>query len=287
MKSISQEHAASEQPLTGMEAARFWRAGRFRGMECLSATFHTHEYAPHTHDTFSIGAIEKGSQIASIRGEREETGPGGLYLINPDDIHDGAPGESGYRYRMVYPAAELFADILEDVSGRELKGTPSFSRRLVSDPELAAAFHHAHRTMEQETGRLETDESMFRLLSAIFVRHGAVRVSPLASRESSAARRVRDYIDAHYENDPGLEELAAVAGLSRAHMIRSFRREFFTTPHAFLTDIRIRQARKRLRAGQTPAEVAMACGFADQAHLTRHFKARTGVTPGQFRGAGR
>ena len=284
MKSISQEHAAAEQPLSGSEAARFWRAPRFRGMECLSATFITHEYAPHAHDTFSIGAIESGSQIATIQGAREETGPGDLYLINPGDIHDGAPGRSGYRYRMIYPDAGLFSEILEDVSGLAPKGTPAFAHRLVRDPELAAAFHHAHRMAEGEGGMLEADEGMFRLLSAIFLRHGAMKVTPLQSRERSAAARVRDYIEACHERDIGLSELAAVSGLSRAHMIRSFRREFFITPHAYLTDLRIRKARRLLRLGQSPAEVALACGFADQAHLTRHFKARNGVTPGQFRG---
>ena len=55
------------------------------------------------------------------------------------------------------------------------------------------------------------------------------------------------------------------------------------TPHAFLTDIRVRIARRKLQAGEQPAEIALECGFADQAHFTRHFKARTGVTPAVFR----
>jgi AraC-like DNA-binding protein len=76
-----------------------------------------------------------------------------------------------------------------------------------------------------------------------------------------------------------------MAGLSRAHLIRAFRREFHITPHAYLTDIRIRRARHLLRQGESPASVALECGFADQAHFARHFKARTGVTPGQFRAA--
>ncbi len=79
-----------EMPLSAAERARFWRDARFSGMECLSATFLTHEYAPHTHDTFSIGAIENGSQISTIGGRREETGPGHLYLIDPGAVHDGA-----------------------------------------------------------------------------------------------------------------------------------------------------------------------------------------------------
>ena len=95
--------------------------------------------------------------------------------------------------------------------------------------------------------------------------------------------RARDYLIENFDSDLGLEELAKVAGLSRAHLIRAFRKEFHITPHAFLTDIRIRVARRRLQSGEHPAEIALECGFADQAHFTRHFKARTGITPGQYR----
>src|SRR6218665_3904915 len=117
MDNISQEQAADHMPLANAEATRFWRDSRFGGMECLTATFLTHEFAPHAHETFSIGAIECGSQIATIRGERESSGPGDLYLINPGEIHDGAPMAGGYRYRMIYPDLELLRDILEDVTG--------------------------------------------------------------------------------------------------------------------------------------------------------------------------
>ena len=82
-----------------------------------------------------------------------------------------------------------------------------------------------------------------------------------------------------------LADLARLAGLPRHHLIRAFRRETGLTPHAYLVDIRIRRARERLRRGESPGAVAAATGFCDQAHLTRAFKARLGVTPGVFRAA--
>jgi len=102
---------------------------------------------PHAHETFAIGAIESGSQIARIRGAREETVPGCLYLINPEVVHDGAPGPSGYRYRMIYPDEGLFRDVLEEVTGKVCRSTPSFAHGLARDAELAAAFHRAHRAL--------------------------------------------------------------------------------------------------------------------------------------------
>lgn len=283
MQNISQEQATVAMPLAGAETTRFWRDRRFDGMECLSATFLTHEFAPHAHDTFSIGAIESGSQIATIRGAREASGPGDLYLINPGETHDGAPTDGGYRYRMIYPDMALFREILEDVTGRAFHGTPAFGKQILHDPKLANAFLEAHRILETGAGALETGQGMFLVLDAMFRQHGSSIIIPVDSAERSAVRRARDYLVEQYESDIGLEELAAIAGLSRAHLIRAFRKEFHITPHAFLTDVRVRIARRKLQAGEQPAEIALECGFADQAHFTRHFKARTGLTPGQYR----
>ncbi len=285
MHSVSQQEAAEANPVSRQEQTRFWRDGRFRDMECLSASFITHEFSPHSHDTFSIGAIEVGCQVASIRGMREYTGPGALYLINPGEVHDGQPGApEGYRYRMIYPDVALLTDIIEDVTGRAFNGMPSFGRQLLTDPELARSFNLAHSRIEAgEVAALEGEESMYCVIATMFARHGSDMIRAPDHNEPLAMRRVRDYIAAHFDEEIGLEALARVAGLSRAHMIRAFRKQYFITPHAFQTDMRIRHARHLLRMGATPSDTAAACGFADQAHMTRQFKARTGLTPGVFR----
>jgi AraC-like DNA-binding protein len=284
MQNVSQAEATEAIPVTEREKTSFWRARRFRNMECMAATFITHEFAPHAHDTFSIGAIEAGCQIASVRGAREHTGPGALYLLNPGEIHDGAPGVSeGYRYRMIYPDIELLTGILEDVTGRSFQGMPSFSRQLLRDEELAFDFHRAHRLVEEGTDPLLAEEAMYGVLARMFARYGSVILAPPGDTGRTGIGRARDYIAANFTSEIGLEDLADVADLSRAHLIRAFRREFFITPHAFQTDMRVRHARRLLRDGASPTETAFECGFADQAHLTRHFKARTGVTPAAFR----
>lgn len=283
MHSVSQQQAAEATPVSRVEKARFWRDRRFRQMECLTASFITHEFSPHSHDTFSIGAIENGCQVAMIRGEREHTGPGALYLINPGEVHDGHPGApEGYRYRMIYPDMTVLTEIIEDMTGRAFHGSPSFARQLLTDQPLAAAFNRAHRAIEEGTA-LEGEEGMYGVLATMFARHGSDIIRAPDYQEPLAMRRVKDYIVSHFDEEIGLEALAKVAGLSRAHMIRAFRKHYFITPHAYQTDLRIRHARRLLRAGATPSDTAAACGFADQAHLTRHFKARTGLTPAVFR----
>ncbi|WP_043818482.1 helix-turn-helix transcriptional regulator, partial [Rubrivivax gelatinosus] len=79
-----------------------------------------------------------------------------------------------------------------------------------------------------------------------------------------------------------LEELAAVAGLSPFHFLRRFREVQGATPQQVLMSLRLLAAQRQLAAGVAPAEVAAATGLADQAHLTRAFAARYGVTPARY-----
>jgi AraC-like DNA-binding protein len=55
------------------------------------------------------------------------------------------------------------------------------------------------------------------------------------------------------------------------------------TPHAYRLNRRIEQARRLLREGWEPARAALECGFFDQSHLHRHFRAIAAATPGEYR----
>jgi AraC-like DNA-binding protein len=98
---------------------------------------------------------------------------------------------------------------------------------------------------------------------------------------------VRDYLEAHLDEDLNLDELAGVAGLDRFALARAFRRAYGVPPYAYLTSRRIAAAKRELAGAEPLAEVALACGFYDQSHFSRTFKAWTGVTPGQYRAASR
>jgi AraC-like DNA-binding protein len=92
-------------------------------------------------------------------------------------------------------------------------------------------------------------------------------------------------LNAAADEQVSLAELAALGGVSRFNLLWSFAREVGITPHAYLIQRRLGAARRLLAAGQTPVEVAMQTGFADQSHLTRTFVRYFGVTPGRYRTA--
>lgn len=84
--------------------------------------------------------------------------------------------------------------------------------------------------------------------------------------------------------DGSVPEAAAAAGVSAAHFMRAFHATTGETPGAFQRRHRVAAAMARLRDDATSiAEIASACGFADQAHMTRTFRTMVGLTPGQVR----
>jgi AraC-like DNA-binding protein len=100
----------------------------------------------------------------------------------------------------------------------------------------------------------------------------------------SALRRVLDILDARYAEDLSLDDCAAVANWSVAHLHAEFRRHLDTTPHRYLVDCRLRAARHLLTTtDQTLNDIAGSCGFSSSVVLCRVFKKETGVSPGAYR----
>jgi AraC family transcriptional regulator len=97
-------------------------------------------------------------------------------------------------------------------------------------------------------------------------------------------RAVRAHVEDHLAEDIALADLAAVAQLSRFHFARAFRAETGVTPHAYVTLRRVERAKRlMMEGGAALSEVALACGFAHQAHFTTAFRRVTGSTPGRWR----
>ncbi|WP_353619630.1 AraC family transcriptional regulator [Rhizobium sp. ICMP 5592] len=101
----------------------------------------------------------------------------------------------------------------------------------------------------------------------------------------AAIRRARDLI----EEDPSapltLAELADACGLSHFQFLRAFTRATGLTPHAYLLQRRIHEARRLIASGTPLAEAAFASGFADQSHMTRLFVRNFGISPGAYAAA--
>lgn len=105
--------------------------------------------------------------------------------------------------------------------------------------------------------------------------------APLPPR---ALRRVLERMRADLGANLDLATLAAETGYSRVHFLRMFREATGKTPHRYLLELRLEEARTLVAGGEMPLiAVAELCGFSSHAHLSTAFRARFGVSPSAYR----
>ena len=96
--------------------------------------------------------------------------------------------------------------------------------------------------------------------------------------------RVRTFIDAHLAECVRVSDLSRLVRSSPSYFSAAFKRTFGASPHAYLMTRRISLAVELMLSSDAPlSEIAINCGFADQAHFTRTFKKLRGMTPGYYR----
>jgi AraC-like DNA-binding protein len=116
---------------------------------------------------------------------------------------------------------------------------------------------------------------------------GISRDAPALSRPGSvpgALSAALAYIDDHLEEPLRVPDLAARAGLSAFQFDQRLRALFGLSAGQYLSRLRIGRACDRLRHTEAPlSELALECGYADQAAFTRQFHKSVGLTPGAYR----
>lgn len=249
-------------------------------LESIEAFFSGHAFDPHRHATYAIGRTLAGVQSFSYRGARTNSLPGETMILHPDEVHDGRAGAAdGFRYRMLYLPPTLVQDIL---GGRPLP----FHRESVSrDPRLARATEAVFAALDAQPDVLARDDALYGLAATLAE---VCQAWPSRGRvDFAAALRAREYLEDHLDQAVTLDDLARCAGRDRWSLTRDFRAYFGTSPHRYLTLRRLDQVRLQVRLGRGLAEAAVAAGFYDQSHMTKHFRQAFGMAPARwFRGLG-
>jgi AraC-like DNA-binding protein len=268
----------------GGKTAHFWHAEDL-GADLLRARFADFSYDLHTHDSACLALITEGAIRIRMRCGEFVARKGDLYAIDPDEPHAGWPVDpAGWSQRTIYVDLDTLRSRLNDVD--TIGPTASIRGPIIRDDVLAAAFAGLHANSETGGAQLERDEACLRFAQRLFDRHVADSPSGHAlGRESRAVRRAKEYLDSRLDMRVGLAEIADMAELAPYRLYRAFERETGMTPHNYQRQARIRLALRLLRNGQELAVIAATAGFADQAHFTRHFRSRMGITPGAYRDA--
>lgn len=263
------------------EQATLWRDLELGDLEIMHASYRTHAFAPHRHASFVTSVIDRGVGTLRYRGKTWIAPAGSLVILNPDEIHTGAVyGEQGWSYRALYPGVDLLARVVEAMTERSAQ--VYFSPiPILADPTLADLLQRLNDALAGNAPLLERETWLLRTYAYLFSRYAE---RPLAARAIGKEPRVvqlaRDYLEAHYEQNISLAQLAQISGLSSFQLVRVFHQAVGLPPHAYLNLMRLERSKQLLLAGAPIARVAYETGFADQSHFTRSFKRVYGVTPG-------
>lgn len=239
------------------------------------------KFPAHFHEYYVIGFIEEGQRFLACKGEEYIINPGDLLLFNPYDTHsctqiDGKTLD----YRCINVTPEVMKKVMLQINGED--NLPSFKQNVLYRSELVSNLRELHVKITQEDHEFKKEELFYYLLEELIQTYSDLAIVPQASETSHEIKTVCAYLEENYTKTIKLNDLSALTGWSKYHLLRSFTKQLGISPYSYLETIRVNHAKKMLEQGNKPIEVALLTGFSDQSHLTKYFKSLVGLTPKQY-----
>jgi len=217
-------------------------------------------------------------------------GPGGLFML-PGGLDFGVRLEGHLESLHLYLRQQVVEEVANDF-GLPHAGRVELVPKLgVRDPMIEQlALNVREVLLNKDPAAHMYVDYVARLLAAHLLRkHSASGssdvISPLGGLSRAQVERAIDYMEARLSETLTLEEVARAAGLSASHFARRFKSAMGIPPHQYLMHMRVERAKRMLQQREPIVEIALACGFSHQEHLTRVFRRLAGVTPASFRRA--
>ncbi|MEQ3553929.1 AraC family transcriptional regulator [Pseudonocardia nematodicida] len=229
--------------------------------------------------------------VQSRHGSRWSTGsmrPGSLALKSPHAsslLHWESPaGDAVVReLRLLIPRSTM-ARAADELWGREPSSLPVPSRIGFDDDVLRSMLVQLERAARAGVSDLYAASAAEFAAVHLLTRHGTAPAPPKALFSDARISQVVEILHSRLDVTPDLGELAAVAGLSRFHLLRLFRQKTGETPSAYHRRLRLEQAQRLLRTTSlSVTEIGHRCGYPDPSHFGKSFRRLTGSSPVAYR----
>ncbi len=253
------------------------------GLEVIEGRNIHNEFRRHLHQTYIIGMVTQGRRrITQMQNtvtvvERE------IFILNPGQVHScGSDNPLGHSYKIISVSAQAMQTIASQLSEKQ-ENAPNFKNIRYNDKELVLMFESLLKTLEAPESDMQCETEVIAFLAHLLLHFSEFPPSVQCMEKTRASvEKVCRYIKQNYGKNLALKDLAEVACLSPFHFQREFTRHMGITPHEYLQDFRISQAKKRLLQSENLADIAIQSGFADQSHFSRTFKKTVGISPGRY-----
>ncbi len=223
--------------------------------------------------------------------------PGGIFLW-PAGLGFRVGLEAGVDTLHLYIRSAIVDEVAETLgrsgtsqAGRGVSLAPRLNERDDLLEQLALEVRRA-ATAGDESAALYADHLAL-AIAARLVRSNAGTSSRadsprLRGLTSLQRKRIEEYIEENLDTAIQLQALSEAGGLSVSQFVRQFKASMGLSPYQFVLQRRVERAKRLLKHGEDPiVQIALACGFSHQEHLTHTFKRFTGDTPASYRRAAR
>lgn len=231
-------------------------------------------------------------RIHQVVGDRRYTGlySKGDISITPADIPASYRADGDDHYFHVQIPAQFLQSVAESAAELDPDRLELTTEFRVRDPQLEQVLMLLRAELHKGDGWVGQlyVESLANVLAINLLRDYSAAKPRIAVYEGGLGDRkilqISDFIHAHLDQSIKLADLAEVAGMSQFHFSRMFKQAMGMTPHQYLLQQRIEQAKQLLKGTKLAiAEIALQCGFNSQSHLSKHFRDATGMTPSAYR----
>ncbi len=221
---------------------------------------------------------------------RRVIAPGGLFML-PGGLDFGVRLEGYLESLHLYLRESIIDEVANDF-GMKTSETKELVPRLgVRDPLIEQLALNVRDVLQHKdpSSRMYIDY-VARLMAAHLLRkHSASAAthtgSPVGGLTRAQVERAIDYMEGNLAEPLALADVAKASGLSPSHFARRFKSATGAPPHQYLMSMRVERAKRMLLEREPIAEIALACGFTHQEHLTRIFRRLVGMTPASYRRA--
>ena len=236
-----------------------------------------YNYAVHIHQYAELMVVCDGEIEVTVNNITQTARKGDFVFIFPLQAHSYHTPEFSRVWNSVFSASLLF-DFL-----REHRGTGG-GNAVFSVPDETAQYFRRTLIDAMESGAIPALYQIKSCLYAAAACYPHEAVSPVSARESDFAASVFSYLDEHFRENLGLEDLADALGYNANYLSHRLHRCLHMNFRSLLNSFRLEHAKYLLRTGsQTILEIALECGFENERSFYRAFMKELDIPPGEYR----
>ena len=266
-------------------ALRFWRPLLAGCSDVICADGTARHLPLRMHDGIHIMLPATRFVVVDGSGQSTVLFPGRIHIAGPMALHAAySLDQSPWRMRLILAPPAAVSKLTAGCAPADAWNGAGEPRQCVVDDaglcdELSGIVDQLRAPLVLADCQHRLGSCLVRLLAAAT---NVPSSPPVSNGTTERLERVRVHVRANIAATVSLDELAPIAGLSKFHLLRTFRRAYGVTPQGYHLQLRLARAWRLIVEGAQLSWVAYDAGFADQSHLTRRFARLFGVTPGRL-----